>query len=289
MSGISDHVSFSTKALLLATALCLCVLGSTAQILVGPVAGGQVGWITFGDKTNKYDFKRSPFFGFHAGGSVSFRMQKKVFLQASILYTQRGKNLESRLDQSLTNKAKYQYIDLPILFTKEVKLRFGKAEKGRFYSLYFGAGPTISYWLSGKGHLTSGDLNENFINPPTYDLNYHVTFGKSPDNVNFGEMNVEKPNRIQLGLNFSAGMVFEPVGLNKFMVTARYELGHSFFSPDTDGDFGLAGILYYKDDLQVRNQGISLSLFYFIDLKLDQRNKGGSTIKLDKVKKGKRR
>ena len=103
-----------------------------------------------------------------------------------------------------------------------------------------------------------------------------------------GEMNVENPNRVQLGLIFSAGVIFEPTGLNKFMFTVRYELGHSYYSPDSDGEFGLDGVLYYKDDLQVRNQGLALSLFYFIDLKTDQKNRGKSTLKVDKIKKGKR-
>jgi hypothetical protein len=127
------------------------------------------------------------------------------------------------------------------------------------------------------------------INPPNYDLPYHVTFAKAPENVEVGEMNVENPNRIQLGLTFSGGVVFEPGKFNKVLVTARYELGHSYFSPDSKGDFGLDGQLYYEDDLQVRNQGVVLSIFYFIDLKLDQKNKGKSTIKLDKVKKVKKK
>lgn len=245
-----------------------------------------MGWLSFGDKDAKDVYLRKPFFGYHAGGSVSFKMQKRIFLQASILYTQRGKSLAGSVDPTFTNTAKYQYIDLPLLFTKEVRMRFGRAEKGRYYNWYFGVGPIISYWMGGKGHLTSGDLNENFINPPNYDLNYRITFKKNPDEIALGEMNVSNPNRVQLGLNFSAGLVLEPNKYNKFMITAKYELGHSYFSPDSDGDFGLDGILYYKDDLQVRNQSVSLSLFYFIDLKLEEKNKGKSTIKLDKIKKG---
>ena len=66
-----------------------------AQILVGPVIGGQVGLITFKDKSNKDLYKMNPYFGFHAGGSISFRVQKAYFLQSSIIYYQRGKTLEA--------------------------------------------------------------------------------------------------------------------------------------------------------------------------------------------------
>jgi Outer membrane protein beta-barrel domain len=252
-----------------------------AQILVGPVAGGQLGWISFDNKDNNKLYNTSPYVGFHAGLSISFQMQKKIFLQSSILYYQRGKTLEGKVDQLLKQEATYKYIDMPILFTREFKSKFGK---DKFYKWYVGAGPNVSYWLSGKGLFKNSDLNENGINPPNYDLPYIVTFGKDPQTVQQGEMNVENPNRIQLGLILSCGLIFEPVGLNKFMVTARYEFGGSFMSQDSKGDFGLPGVLYYKDDLQTTNQGLALSLYYFIDLKTDQKNKGKSTSKVKKRK-----
>ena len=220
-------------------------LTSKAQIFVGPVIGGQVGVMTFNDKNNKSLYTTKPFVGYHVGGSISFKVQKIYFLQASILYTQRGKTLEGILDPSFKNTVTYNYIDMPILFTKELKAKIGK---GKVYKWSFGIGPNINYWLGGKGVLNSNELDENTINPPNYDLPYHVTFKKAPENVQFGEMNVANPNRIQLGLIFSAGVIFEPTGFNKFMFTARYELGHSFYSPDSDGDFGLDGALNYSDE-----------------------------------------
>ncbi len=185
--------------------------------------------------------------------------------------------MEGKQDQVFKNAAKYRYIDMPILFTREFKVRF---RKNKFYKVQLGAGPTVSYWLGGKGLLKNSDLNENGVNPPNYDLPYHITFGKAPQDVIEGEMNVQHPNRLQLGLNFSAGLILEPTGLNKFMVTARYELGHSWLSPESKGDFGLGGKLNYEDDLKIRIQGIVLSVFYYIDLKTEDRKKGKSTLKL---------
>ena len=174
--------------------------------------------ITFNDKSNKDLYSTKPYFGYHAGGSVSFRVQKVFFLQTSIIYSQRGKTLEGKLDESFKNKVKYNYIDMPILFTKEFKAKFGK---GKVYKWSVGIGPNINYWLGGKGVLNSNELDENGINPPNYDLPYRVTFGKAPEEVVVGEMNVENPNRVQLGLIFSAGVIFEPTGFNKFMFTAN--------------------------------------------------------------------
>ena len=250
---------------------------SFGQILVGPVIGGQVSFINFGDKSNKALYKVKPYFGFHAGGSISFRIRQNVFFQTSILYTQKGKRLVGKQDGLFKNFVKYRYIDVPILFTREFKVRF---KGNKFYKVQLGAGPTVSYWLGGKGLLRNSDLSENGVNPPNYDLRYHITFGKAPENVTKGEMNVQHPNTVQLGLNISAGLILEPTGLNKFMVTARYELGHSWLSQESKGDFGLAGKLNYDDDLKTRMQSIVLSVFYYIDLKTENRKKGKSTLKL---------
>jgi hypothetical protein len=248
---------------------------SFAQVLVGPVIGGQMSWVTFTEKENRRLYGSEPGFTFSAGGSISFRMSKSVFLQTSVLYSQKNKKLIGRLDSDFSNKAKLNYIDMPISFTKEVKMKFGKM---KHYNLYFGAGPTVSYWLGGRGVLNSSELNENAINPPNYDLPYKITFKK--DRNPLGTMNVSDPNRIQLGLNFTAGIVFEPMRAQKFMVTLRFEAGHSYFAQDTDGSYGLDGILFYEDDMQSRNQSAGVSIFYFVDLKTEDRNRGKSTSKV---------
>jgi hypothetical protein len=255
-----------------------------AQVLVGPVVGGHVSWVTFTEKENRRLYGSNPSLNMHAGASISFRMSKRVFLQTSVLYKQKAKNLEGRLDPKFSNKATLNFIDMPISFTKEFKMRVGKKDK--FYNLYFGAGPTLSYWLGGKGRLTSSELNENTINPPDYDLRYTISFENDPEEIPLGKMNVTDANRLQLGLNFTAGIVFEPMKRQRFMFTVRYELGHTYFSQETDGDYGLDGILFYEDDMQSRPQSAGVSLFYFIDLKTEDRKKGKSTSKI-KVKRRK--
>lgn len=254
-------------------------ISAQGQILVGPVVGSQLNYFTYDDKGYKDLYRVRPTIGFHAGGSVSFRIHKSFFLQTAILYSQKRKVMDGKLDPLFKNDVTYRYIDVPILYTKETRVKFGK---DKYYKWYFGVGPSINYWLGGKGVLKNRDLNENTINPPNYDLPYHVTFYKNSEDVVQGEMNVEKPNRFQLGLNFSGGLIFEPVGLNKFMITAKYQLGHSFLSEKSSGDFGLPGKLFYNDDLRIRSHSISLSLYYFVDLKTSERKKGKSTIKSKK-------
>lgn len=165
---------------------------------------------------------------------------------------------------------------MPILYTAEFKAKLGRE---KVYKWYFGVGPTISYWLGGKGVLIHSDLNENVINPPNYDLSYKITF-KGDSLIESDEMNIQEPNRIQLGLNAAVGLIFEPYGEHKIMVTARYAFGQSFLAKSGDGVFGLPGILYYEDELQVRSRELVLSLHYYLDLKTDQRKKGKSTSKV---------
>lgn len=256
-------------------------LNSFGQVLIGPVVGGQVSFARFDDKGNYDLYKTKPYLGFHAGASISFRVRKSFFLQTSILYSQKGKRMDGKEDQDFSNSARYRYVDMPILYNKEYKFRF---RENHYYKVQFGVGPLISYWLGGKGKLKSSELNENGINPPNYDLPYHITFGKNPEDVTKGQMNIQDPNRIQLGLNLSAGLILEPVGtdkyVHKFAITGGYSFGHSLLSTDSKGDFGLGGQLSYKEDLRVRMQTVTLSVAYFIDLKTEDRKKGKSTSKI---------
>ncbi|HEU5289925.1 MAG TPA: porin family protein [Cyclobacteriaceae bacterium] len=262
------------------TSLACIIHESTAQILIGPVANANIGWPVYKDKEIKDRLNIGAGYGYNFGASVSFRVQKRFFLQTSVLYSRKVKTLtekkvDSFYDADFSNKLKLNYIEIPLLYTAEFKGKLGKKSNKEF-KWYLGVGPTVSYWLGGKGELTDGDLIE--INVGS--LPYKVVFDKNQEDVKQGEMNVNNPNRIQLALNASAGLILEPVGFNKIMVAVRYEFGHSYLSPDSDGYFGgFDGDLYYQDELQIRMHTLNLSLQYFIDLKTDQRNKGKSTIK----------
>mgnify|MGYP001213380451 CR=1 FL=1 len=261
------------------------LLEADAQILVGPVVGGNANTLIFKSREVRDQYKFSPELGYHAGASLSFRVRNRFFLQSSLLYSVRNKTLIENPDNmpydgDFSNSLNLKYLEMPILYTAEFKRKVGKRSDKEF-KWYFGVGPTVSYWLGGKGTLSDGDLFELNIQS----LPYKVTFNKSENAVQRGEMNVQDANRIQLSLNVSAGLIFEPFGLHKIMVAMRYEHGHSFLSQDSKGYFGgFDGDLYYQDDLQVRLHGIYLSLHYFVDLKTDQRKKGKSN---SKVKQGK--
>lgn len=257
-------------ALLLIAVLLLLTNTLKAQILIGPVAGPQVSWVSF-DKygSSKGAYKQQPIYGFHAGVGVSFRVHKRFFLNTAFLYSTKGKYLEGKEDPLLRFKAKYNYIDVPMIYTVEFLHKVGKVKQ---YKFFFGIGPNISYWLNSKGYIENSQLSEIIINR----VNYKVVFDREDNDYNDNQMNVKDPNRFQFGLNFATGFVFEPLGYQKISLTLRYELGGSYLSPNNPGTFRMTN--EYKDDLRTHIQGIRISASYLIDLRNEESKKGKSTI-----------
>ena len=246
-----------------------------AQVLVGPVLGPQVSWVSFDHKESKALYRQTPVYGFHAGLGLSFRVHKRFFLHSAFLYSTKGKKLEGTQDALLNFKSNYHYIDVPLVYTVEFLHKLGKTKQ---YKFFFGIGPNVSYWLGGKGYLENTQLSEILVNH----IDYKIVYNRSDNGYNESQMNVNRANRLQLGLNIAAGFVFEPLGYQKIMLTIRYEAGHSFLSPDEPGTFRQTN--EFKDDLRVRIQGLRVSTSYLFDLKTDERKKGKSTINKKKLR-----
>jgi hypothetical protein len=252
---------------------------SFAQVLIGPTLGVNYSWIKFADKDNRDTFKVAPVAGFHAGAMLSFRVQKRFFLNTSLLYSTKGKRIEGKADKDLVNQAIYKFIEMPISYTAEFKSTIAQ---NKVFKWYLGIGPNVSYWLGGKGTFYNNDLHENEISKRSYKVTFHKT--TPVDNLPKHEMNVENANRWQFGLNLSAGVAFEPwEGYRKFVLTFRYEMGHTNFSKTSRGRF--ANTVSYQDELRARNQGLRISIAYLIDLKTEQRKKGKSTSTIGKKKR----
>jgi hypothetical protein len=167
------------------------------------------------------------------------------------------------------HEAKYKYIEIPLVYAVDFK---GTVGNNKVYKWYFGAGPNLSYWLSGKGWFSSSPLMESNIDR----LDYDIAFRKDPEELAMDEM-----NRIQLGLNLATGIVFEPMENQKLMLNVRYEIGHSYMSRTSDGIFAAT---FERDDMRIRSHGLRLSLSYMIDLRIENRKKGKSTIKKKNVR-----
>lgn len=263
------------RLILLTLAAALGASDALAQIHVGPVVGPQVSWVAFDDKTSKSRYVQRVIPGFHAGLGLSFRVHNRFFLHSAFLYSYKGKNLTGKEDLLLKARTNYHYIDVPMAYTVEFRQSVGK---NKAYKWFFGLGPHVSYWLGGRGTLSNTQLSEVLVDR----VNYKTVFNREEGDYGDAEMNVNDANRLQLGLNIAAGMVFEPLGYQKIMVTFRYESGHSFLSPVEKGKFTLTN--EYEDDLRVRMQGFRLTFSYLIDLRNEDAKKGKSTINKRKLR-----
>jgi hypothetical protein len=241
-------------------------LPAYSQLLVGPEVGVNYSWTSFRDEDMKERFKMKPVPGFHAGARVAFKVRNRFFLHASLLYATKGRSLTGKLDPALKSKSAYSYIDMPINYTIDFRSKF----KGKEFKYFLGLGPNVSYWLGGRGKFFSSELAENNENQ----FSYKIKFQPADIEEESRDVMVEKANRLQLGLNFISGIVFEPAYKQRFMMTVRYELGHSHLAK-SDGE--LAG-LYFEEPLKTRNKGFRISIAYLIDLKTEERKKGKSTI-----------
>lgn len=263
-------------ALLLFAALLLTATTLDAQILIGPVAGPQVSWVSYDrNSDSKGLYNQTPVYGFHAGLGISFRVHKRFFLSTAFLYSTKGKNIEGTQDKLLKFKSRYNYIDVPMVYTVEFLHKVGKAKQ---YKFFFGIGPNVSYWLGGNGSIQNSQLSEVLID----NIDYKIVFDREENDYAEDEMNVRDANRFQFGLNFETGFVFEPLGYQKIKLTVRYELGGSYLSPDNPGTFRLTN--EYTDDLRTHIQGFRISASYLIDLRNEESKKGKSTINKRKLK-----
>lgn len=245
-----------------------------SQIFVGPVAGANFTWIRFDEKEKHDVYETNPFISYHAGANVSFKVRNRFFLHTSFIYSVKGKVMDNPSDPVFHHEAKYKYIEIPLVYAVDFK---GTVGNNKVYKWYFGAGPNLSYWLSGKGSFSSSPLMESNIDR----LDYDIVFRKDAEELAMDEMTIEDPNRIQLGLNLATGIVFEPMENQKLMLNVRYEIGHSYMSRTSDGVFAAT---FERDDMRIRSHGLRLSLSYMIDLRIENRKKGKSTIKRKNVR-----
>lgn len=250
--------------------------GANAQILIGPKAGVQFGWISFenegediGDKGDKEFLKSSPALGIHAGATAIFKVKDRFFLDAELLYVLRQQVIKGRLDSQLKNTMNTHMIELPITF----RMNFDGRMWNLKYQYFAGAGPNVSYWLFSTGKFQSSELDET-DRPP---LKYRTSFKAYQDGDRSDRLYIEDPNRLQLGVNAVVGIMFNPSGGNSFKLDFRFDYGHSYFAKTDYGIF--PGLIDYAEPLRVRYSSLKVGMTYVFDTKVAERKKGKSTIK----------
>jgi hypothetical protein len=236
---------------------------------MGIKAGASVNWVKPEDESFLDTVNVNPVPGFDVGGAISFKVKDRYFLHTEYVYSQKGKILKGEIDPDLHDEVKYHHIEVPILFTMHFK---GHLSKTREFKWYAGVGPNVSYFLGGNGVINSGEHKENYSAP----TEYSIEFGSRKDTYHPEIVFYPEANRFQFGLNFGAGLLFEPGQSNKVMVYFRYEVDQTRIGRSL-ADYQRPN--NYDDNLRSRNRAFKVSIIYMTEFNLDKksRNKGKST------------
>ncbi len=247
-----------------------------SQIHLGPKAGVQYGWINFDDEPDDIDdlsdgdfLKSTPSIGAHAGITAIFQVKDRFYLDAELLYVVRQQVIKGRLDPLLKNKMFTHLVELPLTFRMNFDARMWNLN----YEYFIGAGPNVSYWLFSTGKLTSSEIQE--VDLPT--VKYRTAFEAYEDGARTDRLYIEDPNRIQLGINLVAGVMFKPSEGNALKFDVRFDYGHSQFARKDYGNY--PDVIEYSEPMQARYSSIKIGVAYILDTKVSERKKGKSTFK----------
>ncbi len=246
--------------------------GYTQKFTLGVKAGTSLSINSFGDKDDKDQFTNLWKPGFFGAALVNFPMKKNFSYQAEMGFSQRGRKIEFN-ERTWSNSATYHYIDLSMVLRKSYPLNWASDIQGTWF---FNVGPRVSYWLNGKGTVTSGGS-----------YNYKLAFETPPEEPlapDFDKMYMADVNRWLFGLDFGVGVDAPTRAMQKFVIELRFTSGHTYFGAQ-NGAFNRT--LGFVDNLRANEKIISLSIDYTLTRELNQSKKGKST--KTEIKKGKPR
>ena len=240
------------------------------KLYFGPKTGGHVYKAVFRDDNpllldTALDLKSSYKFGYNAGVALTYHVSERFSVHTEIYYSREGKKFSGGLLGKFLNDAVYHNIDVPLLF----RISFER----KVYDWYLSVGPNFSYWLGGNGIIKSDELDEFYIDQTEYKILFRNAGKEEVD----GKLavNLEEPNRVQLGLTFGVGAFFHTLPGQHFMVDLRYEIGHSFLGKDERVDVGIAE---YFENFKSATRLMSVNLGYVFEINIGEGKEGRSTI-----------
>jgi hypothetical protein len=200
------------------------------KFTVGVKAGATLSKSSFGDKDDKDQFTNKWKPGYFGAALVNLPMKKNFSFQTEAGFSQRGRRIEFN-EATWLNNATYHFLDASMMLRKSYPLQWTKNIKGTWF---FNVGPKVSYWLNGKGKITTGGT---YVDPDdgltkiskggTYD--YTLKFEKEPDNPDapdFNTMYLSDVNRWLFGLDFGIGVDAPTTALQRFVFEVRFTSGN---------------------------------------------------------------
>ncbi len=229
---------------------------------IGVKTGATVSKSSFGVKDDNIKFTNLWKPGFFAAGLVNFQLKKNFSFQTEGGFSQRGRRIQFNHD-TWTNSATYQFLDGSMMLRKAYPLKWTSNIRGTWF---FNIGPKVSYWMNGRGKVTSGGSYK-----------YNVVFAKEPDNPDlpdFNTMYLTNINRWLFGIDFGIGVDAPTVALQKFIIELRFTSGHTFYGAK---ESAFNRTLGFVDNMRANEKIISLSIDYSLSRTYRQSQKGKST------------
>ncbi len=231
---------------------------------IGPKAGFNIYKSRFQFSEDEQVFDQKMKLGFQVGGTFDMPLKEMIHFAAELYYSHKGKKTFIT-DAGLTNDATYHFIEAPIL------LRFtfigGKVSSGTM-KWHMDIGPSISYWLGGKGNL--------YADGPTVD--YKIVFSEPPpNNSEFDKMYISNANRWQWGLVAGLGINYPIYKGQVVFVDLRAGFGGTNLGKhDSEASIPILG---FSDSMDVRFLEFAISAAYTFEIDWVKRFKGKSTVK----------
>lgn len=258
------------------TVLMLALLSFSTQeawsqkFSLGVKAGPSVTFGHFRDSDLRDIYSTRPKIGFTAGGFIIFPLEKDYSFISEFAYSQKGKKILFN-DNTWTNNATFTFIDLSMALRKSYEFRLRKNVKSK---LVFNVGPSIEYWLNGKGVVqASGPSAE-----------YKVVFNQQAEGGNFNIDYYNNINRWLFGINLGIGADAPITSTQRIHTELRFSLGQTNLGKkDSSSSIDILG---FQDDLKMNLKTIILSVAYSFDFDLKESKMGKST--KDKIIKRKR-
>lgn len=229
---------------------------------IGPKVGFNVYKSRFEFKEDEELYDQSIKTGYQIGAMIDLPLKKSIFhFHSELYYSKKGKKTKI-ISTGLTNDATYHFIEAPILL--RVSMIGGNSAAGK-YKYHFDIGPTISYWLGGKGKL--------YADGP--ESKYKIKFG-DPVTSEFDVMYITNPNRVQWGLAIGAGVDY-PIVKHQFVyIDIRAGLGSTNLGKhNSEANIPILG---FSDSMDVRFLEFMISVAYAFEIDWIQTRKGKSTI-----------
>jgi hypothetical protein len=222
---------------------------ANSQAFLGLRAGANANKIAFDNEIYKKFYDTGFRFGYTGGVVFLYEAKEKYGLYTEFLYSQKGKYIESRANDYLTNVADYQYFDMPVLF----RVRFKQPKFDWFLML----GPEFNYWLGGNGAFEVYDPGRDEITRYEYEINFGETSGSSDI------LNVEEANRLQISFSVGAGFVWKLQNANYVSFDMRFSLGNTYIGGYQNTSIPNIALV---DNLEYTNNILSLSAVYYVDI-----------------------